>query len=168
MANPPLDNLPGPSPDSPPKTSKGQGSARQPLRPQPWWLIFLVLMIANYAVTRMFFADPSSITIPYTVFKQQVEAGNVEGIISVGDSIRGRFKTEVTYPIQRTQPPPASGPSSPPADQPKVRTSRHFKTQRPVFADQNLEQRLDEQGVVIEAVEENASSWFNVLVGRRR
>ena len=40
-----------------------------------------------------------------------------------------------------------------------------FKTQRPAFADQDLEKRLDEKGVVIKAVDENASSWFKLLVG---
>ena len=37
-------------------------------------------------------------------------------------------------------------------------------TQRPVFADQDLERRLDETGVVVTAVDENASSWFTLLV----
>ena len=40
-----------------------------------------------------------------------------------------------------------------------------FKTQRPAFADPDLERRLDEKGVVIKAVDESASSWFKLLVG---
>ena len=39
-----------------------------------------------------------------------------------------------------------------------------FTTQLPTFADQDLERRLEEQGVVIQAVEENTSSWFTLLV----
>ena len=38
-------------------------------------------------------------------------------------------------------------------------------TQRPAFADQDLERRLEEKGVVVKAVDENASSWFKLLVG---
>jgi cell division protease FtsH len=83
----------------------------------------------------------------------------------VGDSILGRFKTEVSDAPQKTQPPNANGPASPAAEQAAARSSMLFKTQRPAFADQDLERRLDEKGVVIEAVEENASSWFNLLVG---
>ena len=96
MANPPS-NAPGPPNNDRPKASK-EGSGRPQWRPQPWWVIFLVIMIANYAATQLFFPEPSSITIPYTFFKKQVEAGNVEDITSVGDSIQGTFKTKVTYP----------------------------------------------------------------------
>ena len=114
---------------------------------------------------RVFFPEPSSITIPYTFFKKQVEAGNVEDVTSVGDSIQGSFKTEVTYPPQESQAPSANAPASPPADQPKPRTSMQFKTQRPIFADPGLETLLEEKGVVIEAVDESGSSWFTLLVG---
>ena len=41
---------------------------------QPWWLVFLVLMAVNYLATRVFFREPSSITVPYTFFKAQVDA----------------------------------------------------------------------------------------------
>ena len=40
-----------------------------------------------------------------------------------------------------------------------------FRTQRPAFADQDLERRLDDKGVVIKAIDENGSSWFKLLVG---
>jgi len=82
----------------------------------------------------------------------------------VGDSIRGRFKTEVTYPPE-SQASSSKAPASPPSDQPKPRTSMRFKTQRPIFADPGLERLLEEKSVVIEAVDESGSSWFNLLVG---
>ena len=126
---------------------------------QPLWLIFLTVMIANYVVTHLFFPASSSITVPYTFFKQQVQAGNVENVSSTGDSIRGTFKTEVTYP-------PQSSTASPQLPKPaKGASSTQFVTQRPVFADQDLERRLDETGVVVTAVDENASSWFTLFVG---
>jgi len=122
-------------------------------------------MTGNYLVMRVFFPEPSSITVSYTFFKKQVEAGNVENVTSVGDSIRGSFKTEVTYPPQGSQAPSAKAPTSPPSDQSQPRTSLRFKTQRPVFADPGLERLLEEKGVVIEAVDESGSSWFTLLVG---
>jgi cell division protease FtsH len=128
-------------------------------------LFFLVLLIANYVLAQVFFPAPSSITIPYTFFKAQVEAGNVQEVTSVGNAIHGTFKTTVVYPPQPSPGTPATTPASPPGDQPEVRNLMEFQTQRPVFADQDLERRLDEHGVVIQAVGENASSWFTLVVG---
>jgi cell division protease FtsH len=160
MANLPTTNAPA----RPPKDSK-EAAARQPrMRPQLWWLIFAVLMMANYVVTRVFFPEPSSITIPYTFFKQQVAAGNVENVTSVGDSIQGGFKAAVTYPPEKSAAPNANAPAAD-ADQVKPHTAMRFKTQRPAFADPGLETLLEEKGVVIDAVDENASSLFKLLVG---
>jgi len=146
----------------PPESPAGSQKAPEPLRGlwrrQPLWLIFLAVMIANYVVAHLFFPASSSITVPYTFFKQQVQAGNVENVKSTGDSIRGTFKTEVTYP------PPSSTTSPQLSKQAKGVVSTQFVTQRPIFADQDLERRLDEAGIVITAVDENASSWFTVLV----
>ena len=163
MTNLPPDRAAPTAPNGRPK----HAADRAPWQPQPWWLIFVVLMIANYLLAQVFFPAPPSITIPYTFFNAQVEAGNVADVTSVGDSIRGTFKAPVTYP------PPISPelrirttrPASPPGDQPEARTLLEFTTQRPTFADQDLERRLERQGVVIQAVEENTSSWFTVLVG---
>ena len=163
MTNLPPDRAAPTAPNGRPK----HAADRAPWQPQPWWLIFVVLMIANYLLAQVFFPAPPSITIPYTFFNAQVEAGNVADVTSVGDSIRGTLKAPVTYP------PPISPelrirttrPASPPGDQPEARTLLEFTTQRPTFADQDLERRLERQGVVIQAVEENTSSWFTVLVG---
>ena len=122
-------------------------------------------MIANYVATQLFFPEPSSITIPYTFFKKQVEAGNVEAVTSVGDSIQGTFKTNVTYAPQKSQAPGGNPSARPSADQSKTRTSMQFKTRLPAFADQDLEKRLEDQGVVIKAEDENGFSWFKLLVG---
>jgi cell division protease FtsH len=166
ISRPPVDSAAPPPSGAPSTGPKDAASARPRWRPQPWWLIFLVLVIGNYLAAQLFFPEPAWITIPYTVFKQQVEAGNVEDVTSVGDSIQGTFKTKVTYPPQNAQAPSATAPAaSPPAGQPQARTSIQFKTQRPAFADQDLERRLEEKAVIIKAVDENASSWFKLLVG---
>lgn len=165
MANRPSDAA-APRSSSGAKASKDAAAGGQRWRLQPWWPIFLVLMLANFVVTQVFFGEPSSIAIPYSFFKQQVEAGNVEEVTTVGDSIRGRFKATATYPPEPSPAPTANTPASPPADRSKARTSMQFKTQRPTFADQDLERRLEEKGVVIQAVDESASSWLiNLLVG---
>jgi cell division protease FtsH len=114
-------------------------------------------MLGNYVAAQFFFPEPAAITIPYTFFKQQVAAGNVEDVTSVGESIHGTFKASTTYPPQGAQRPPANAP--------RPRASTQFTTQRPAFADQDLEKVLDDKGVVIKAVDENASSWFKLLIG---
>jgi cell division protease FtsH len=145
------------------KTSKDASPGQQRFRPQPWWLIFLVLLIANYFISRAFFVAQPPITVSYTFFKQQVEAGNVASVVGAGDTIRGTFKKAVTYP------PPAAGgakaPAPAPGAEPAARTGTHFQTQRPVFADPGLERLLEDKGTVIEAVDENSSGWLTLLVG---
>jgi hypothetical protein len=81
----------------------------------------------------------------------------VADVTSVGDAIQGNFKKKTAYP------PPGAG--APAAGAPKARESKEFRTQRPAFADHDLEKRLDDKGVVTKAVAENASSWFKLLVG---
>ena len=152
-------------PGGQPGGSKDTVSYQRSMRPQPWWVVFLVILGANYLLTRVFFPEPSSITIPYTFFKEQIEAGNVENVTSVGDSIAGSFKREVSYPPEKSKAPGAATPASAPSEELKPRTAIRFKTQRPAFADPGLERLLEEKGVIIEAVDENASSWFKVLIG---
>jgi cell division protease FtsH len=112
---------------------------------------------------RVFFPEPSSITVPYTFFKQQVKAGNVEDVTSVGDSIQGTFKSPVSYPAEAAQARGGQALPSSGAEQRKSQTSTEFETQRPVFADPGLEALLEEEGVVIRAMDERGSSWFNLL-----
>jgi cell division protease FtsH len=149
----------------PPKKSGDSVPGSPSMRPKPWWLIFLALMIANYLLVRVFSPEPSSITIPYTVFKKQVQTGNVRDVTSVGDSIQGTFKTGVTYPPAAPQAPNAIAPASRPSDRPAPRTSMEFRTQRPAFADPGLETLLEEKGVVVKALDESGPAWFTLLVG---
>ncbi len=161
-------NLPAPSATSNGdrlKDSKKAPSGQLRMWPLPWWVIFLVLFMANQVLVRVFFPEPSSITIPYTFFKKQVEAGNVGDVTSVGDSIQGGFKADVTFPPARSEPPGANAPASPLSERIEPHTSKRFKTQRPAFADPGLEKLLEEKGVVIEAVDESVSSWFKLLIG---
>jgi cell division protease FtsH len=130
-------------------------------------MFFAVLLLANYLVMRAFFAEPPSVTVPYTFFKQQVVTGNVAEVTSAGDAIHGTFKTEVTYPPEA--PTPVEGDQSDgtksAAEAAKPVTSKQFKTQRPTFADPGLEALLEEKGVVVNALSETGPAWLNFLLG---
>ena len=154
-----------------PPASKEPGRPR--LEPRPWWLIFLIVLGANWLLVRFFSPQPTAIAIPYTLFKQQVESGNVESITSQGSTIQGAFKKAVTYPpeapnAQESAPGKSAPQGAPPAaslnDAPP-RTSTEFKTVRPAFADPGLETLLEQNAVIIKAVDDGRGSWMNLLIG---
>src|SRR4029077_13373550 len=128
-----------------------EGGRQRRLRPQPWWLIFFVATAANWALMRALAPEPSYVNIPYTFFKEQVQADNVEEVTSQGDAIQGTFKKEVTYPREG----------------PTARTALRFKTLLPAFANPGLETLLEEKGVVTNArpLDEGRPLWQNVLFG---
>jgi cell division protease FtsH len=165
MVNLPTGNAAARPPGGPPKDSKEAATGKPSIKPQPWWLIFLALIMVNYLVMRVLFQEPPSINLSYTSFKKEVLAGNVAEVTSVGNSIRGTFKTEVGYPPEEPQATSPEAPTWRPSEQLKPRTATRFKTQRPVFAEPGLETLLEENGVVIKALDESGSSWFNLLVG---
>ncbi len=146
------------------QASPGAPSPTPNLRPRPWWMLFLAVMATNLLLMRACFPEPPSITVPYTFFKQQVEAGNVVSVTGVGDSIRGSFESEVTYPPAEAQQPEPRAPAWLGADR-GPRSSKHFQTWRPSFADPGLETLLEAKGVVIDARDESGSTWVKVLVG---
>ena len=119
------------------------------LRPQPWWLTVLVVMAVNWAVMRALAPEPNIVDVPYTLFKEQVQAGNVEEVTSQGDAIQGAFRKEVTFPREG----------------PDARTALRFKTLLPAFANPGLETLLEEKGVVINArpLDEGRPLWQTVV-----
>ena len=134
------------------------------------WLTFLVILALNYLVMRWLVPGADeAITIPYTAFKEQVAAGNVEAIYSKGASIEGRFEKAVTWPppgkedaaskAQREAPLgnlTASGP----------RTAETFTTTLPAFVDPGLEQFLIDRKVEISALPiQGGSPWATLLFG---
>src|SRR5437867_1025291 len=110
---------------------------KNPMRSRRWWITFLAILLVNYLVISLFLpGQPEPLDLPYTTFKQQVEAGNVQEVVSRGEDIQGTFKQPVTDP-------PSGGEGS--------RTSREFSTVRPSFADPGLEALLDSKSVTINA-----------------
>ena len=60
--------------------------------PPRWWVIFLVMLMANWFLMRAFYPVPNFVDVSYTFFTGEVAAGNVAEVISQGDVIQGSFK----------------------------------------------------------------------------
>ena len=91
------------------------------MRSSRFWIILLVLLALNWFLVPLLFPDTTNrIEIPYTLFKQQVAAGNVVEITGQGEDIQGTFKQAVADP-------------DPPTGQ-QAQTSTAFSTHVPTFA----------------------------------
>src|SRR5262245_58787900 len=162
---------------------KGIGQAKMP--PGRTWLWFVLIVLANYFLVRLLMPGPEGpVTVPYTLFKEEVGKGNVEAIHSQGYTITGRFKAPVTYPPLGEQgatpqdeprpageqpaapggpPRPAGEPSAARRDQPRAVTT--FTTILPSFVDPGLEAFLIANGVEISAkpIQEGSSPWATLF-----
>src|SRR5690606_6397392 len=140
----------------------GAGQPAPPNIPRRTWLIFLVLLLANYLLMRSLFNGPDSVTIPYTVFKEQVAAGNVETIYAQGEEIEGRFAEPITWPPEgQTQERARPSGQRPAAPQAEPREAETFTTVLPAFVDPGLERFLIDHDVEISAVpiDTGGSGW---------
>jgi cell division protease FtsH len=121
------------------------------MRPRPWWISFIVVLILNYLLVQLFLPErpQQRIDVPYTFFKAQVVADNVSEVTSRGDTIQGTFKAPVSYP----------------PDQPNAPSSMLFQTVQPQFADTGLETLLEQHGVTINAHSlDEARPWWQTLL----
>ena len=67
--------------------------------PGKTWLWFVLILLANFFLGRLLLPSPEApITVPYTLFKQEVGKSNVAAIYSQGDTITGRYTTSIIYP----------------------------------------------------------------------
>src|SRR6267154_6616332 len=132
----------GPGPNRtaprPPAPKTPVPPAPNPLRSRRFWITLLVLLAANLFITNVLLApaQPTTITLPYNIFKQQVAADNVVTVTTTGDAITGVTRTAVQEPGTGTK-------------------ATHFTTQRPSFADDSLEPLLEQHAVTINAKPEN-------------
>jgi cell division protease FtsH len=124
------------------------GGMRPPGGRRFWWFL-LGLLVLNWLVVYLVPEQDKRLEVPYTVFRQEVEEGNVEEVTSRGDTIQGVFEKPVTYP---------AGESG--------ETSTDFQTERPAFADDELFQLLVREDVVVNArpLEEPRSLLFTILL----
>src|SRR5919107_3885799 len=106
-----------------------------------WWLWFALLLLLNFLAVSYFFPSPEApVEVPYTLFKEQVEADNVEEISSRGDAVEGTFEEPVSYP---------------PEGENGSRTSTRFNTALPSFTGPALDRPLR---VAVEACR-GAGGW---------
>src|SRR5438093_504233 len=99
-------------------------------RNRGFWIYLVVLLLLNYVISIVFTGGPSRMTVSYTTFIEQVNSNNVKDITAQSNSIQGDFKASVTYGS-------ASG--------------TLFQTERPVFAQDNLEALLQQHNVPVTA-----------------
>jgi cell division protease FtsH len=113
------------------------------LRSRRFWIGFALLLLLNIFITNVLFApaQPASVTLPYNVFIDQVNADNVVSVTTTGDAISGVTKTAVKEPGGSV-------------------SATHFTTQRPSFAADALVQLLREHNVTINAKPENPPPPF--------
>src|ERR1700736_1422580 len=122
----------------PPTPAKAPVAAPNPLRSRRFWITLLILLAANLFITNVLLApaQPTTITLPYNVFKEQVAADNVVTVTTTGDAITGVTKTAVQEPGTGTK-------------------ATHFTSQHPSFANDGPETLLDQHAVTINAKPEN-------------
>src|SRR5215213_2151675 len=102
--------------------------------PRFWWIL-LGLLVLNWVLSALLVRPPERTEVPYTLFRAQVEAGNVASVTGIEDAIDGQFKNPVRYPE---------------GDQGQEVT--RFSTRRPSFAaDDKLWELLTEHNVEVSA-----------------
>jgi cell division protease FtsH len=150
-----------------------KGTEQWKMPPGRTWLWFVGVLLANFLLMRFLIPGPDApITVPYTLFKEQVSKRNVQAIYSQGETITGRFKAPVTYPpaeeknaksgaeAQKESAPGAPAPGEP-------RPVSKFTTTLPSFVDPGLEVFLIDNQVEISAkpIEEGGSPLATLLFG---
>src|SRR5690606_23953566 len=107
------------SPERPPRFGRPSGCS--------WWVTLPVLILANYLVVSLLFPDTGGpVEVPYSLFREQVVAGNVATIATRGDTIQGVFSA----PIQFTADLPSTPDDAPAPDPVAVQS---FSTTLPIF-----------------------------------
>jgi cell division protease FtsH len=77
----------------------GQGPQRQRLFGLRFWMLLLGLLVLNWVLSMLLVRPPERTEVPYTLFRAQVEAGNVASVTGIEDVIDGQFKNPVRVPV---------------------------------------------------------------------
>ncbi len=162
---------PAPLPNGRPSSPGGKPDAPPPpaVPPRRTWFTFLIILLANYFLFRALFPNPE-VKVPYTLFKQEVTKGNVAQVYSRGESITGRFRKAITWPLA-TDSAAARPPREPGggifASRPRAvpRQVTDFSTTLPAFVDPGLEALLISQQVEISAEPiQQGGGWMGLLL----
>jgi len=129
------------------------------------WMWFLLALLANYFLARLLFPGPEApVTVPYTLFKEEVGRHNVEAIFSQSDNITGLFRVPITsLPGVEKSGAPITEPGAALKEVPK--SKRAFRTTLPAFVGPGLEDFLIEHGVEISAkpIQEERNLFATIL-----
>src|SRR5258708_15310133 len=100
------------SPPPPPaRAPKPATAPKPPVPPMPnpflsrrFWITLLVLLAANIFITNVLLApaQPTTITLPYNLFKEQVTEDNLLTVTTTGDAISGVTQNPGPEPGPRT------------------------------------------------------------------
>jgi len=126
------------------------GVVRRPPGGNVIWLVLLAMFAVNWIVAAQIApAGHPRVTVPYSYFRAQAQAGNVAVVSSQSQTIEGSFRHTITYPAG------------------KGGTLTHlFKTERPAFADDQLLTLLLSKGATVNAtVSQGRSLLASLLLG---
>ena len=153
----------------PTETKPGAGNEQVKIPPGKTWLWFTLILLGNYVLVSLLMPGPEEpVTVPYTLFKEEVANRNVRAIHSQGETITGRFASPVTYPKAGDAPPNGESQST----NERAGTSRGasptvtiFTTTLPSFVDPGLEAFLIDHTVEISAkpIQAGGSLWATLL-----
>ncbi len=155
------------SPDDPANRQPGKPG----LSPAKWIPLAVLLLLVNWFVaTSLQGQNTKRVSIPYSVFNEQVTTGNVLSITSRGATIQGDFRKDFTYPPetksetvkpQSTKSPTVNSPTG------KSVTASKFRTERPTFANDDLLALLRTHNVLVKAepLTVPTSIWIQLLTG---
>ncbi|MGZ4282992.1 MAG: ATP-dependent zinc metalloprotease FtsH [Solirubrobacteraceae bacterium] len=116
------------------------------------WVFIAALLLVNWIIVLAFSPHTGvvRVAIPYSVFREQAYKKNVAQVTATGETISGELRNAITYP----------------ADQTGV-TSKYFKSERPVFANDQIFQELLAGGATVGAKPTTKSTplWETLLIG---
>ena len=125
------------------------GRRPPPQRPSLWVALALLLALDWILVLAYQPSAPPRVTVPYSYFTQQIQAGNVASVTAQGPAIQGTFRHAVTYPVQNGTTSSSTNGTTSSSQNPT--TTAHFATNRPTFADDHLLSALEKEGAVVTA-----------------
>lgn len=160
---------PTPPTPAPPKLPPQRTATLPPRKYWPW---FIGILLVNYLLMSFLFPGDVPVTVPYTVFRDEVGKDNVTAIYSRGTTIEGRFKAVVTWPTPEDVKQAGGGATPQPSARsaidrrllPPPKTSIHFTTELPAFFDRDLEVFLREHQVEISAVPIQQGGFWTTLL----
>ncbi len=114
------------------------------------WLVLLAMFAVNWVIASRVPSGHPRLTVPYSYFRQQAQSGNVAEVSSKGDTIQGKVRRDIRYPLGG-----------------KGKVTHLFQTTRPAFADDQLLGLLLSKGTEVNAkpVDEGRSLLANLLLG---